>query len=50
MRLEGWESLAMVLRYTKSVKFEESLRVYMTLYLKQCVRMSVGDWVWQAEG
>ena len=26
-RLGGWESLDMVLRYTRSVKFEESLRV-----------------------
>jgi site-specific recombinase XerD len=28
MRLGGWESLDMVLRYTKSVKWEESLRLY----------------------
>jgi hypothetical protein len=28
MRLGGWESLDMVLRYTRSVKFEESFRVY----------------------
>jgi hypothetical protein len=28
MRLGGWESLDMVLRYTRSVKFEESLRVF----------------------
>jgi site-specific recombinase XerD len=28
MRLGGWESLDMVLRYTRSVKFEESLRLY----------------------
>ena len=28
MRLGGWESLDMVLRYTMSVKFEESLRLY----------------------
>jgi site-specific recombinase XerD len=28
MRLGGWESLDMVLRYTKSVKFEESLKLY----------------------
>lgn len=27
MRLGGWESLDMVLRYTKSMKFEERLRV-----------------------
>ena len=27
MRLGGWKSLDMVLRYTRSVKFEESLRV-----------------------
>jgi len=27
MRLGGWESLDMVLRYTRSVRFEESLRV-----------------------
>ena len=28
MRLGGWESLDMVLRYTRSAKFEESLRLY----------------------
>ena len=28
MRLGGWESLDMVLRYTRSVRFEESLRVF----------------------
>jgi integrase len=28
MRLGGWESLDMVVRYTRSVKFEESLRLY----------------------
>jgi hypothetical protein len=28
MRLGGWESLDMVLRYTRSVKGEESLRLY----------------------
>ena len=27
MMLGGWESLDMVVRYTRSVKFEESLRV-----------------------
>ena len=27
MRLGGWESLDLVVRYTRSVKFEESLRV-----------------------
>jgi len=31
MRLGGWESLDMVLRYTQSVKFEESLRLYRGL-------------------
>jgi len=31
MRLGGWESLDMVLRYTRSVKFEESLRLYREL-------------------
>ena len=31
MRLGGWESLDMVLRYTRSVKFEESLRLYNEL-------------------
>jgi site-specific recombinase XerD len=31
MRLGGLESLDMVLRYTRSVKFEESLRLYQTL-------------------
>ena len=28
MRLGGWESLNMVLRYARSVRFEESLRLY----------------------
>jgi len=28
MRLGGWESLDMVLTYTKSVKFEDSLKIY----------------------
>jgi site-specific recombinase XerD len=28
MRLGGWETLDMVVRYTKSVKFEDSLKVY----------------------
>ena len=28
MRLGGWENLDMVLRYTRSVRFEESLRLY----------------------
>jgi len=28
MRLGGWESLDMVLSYTRSVRFEESLRLY----------------------
>jgi hypothetical protein len=31
MRLGGWESLDMVLRYTRSVKFEDSLRIYRRL-------------------
>ncbi len=31
IRLGGWESLDMVLRYTRSVKFEESLRLYKAL-------------------
>jgi integrase/recombinase XerC len=31
MRLGGWESLDMVLRYTRSVKFEESLKLYKNL-------------------
>jgi len=28
MRLGGWESLDMVIRYTRSVKFEDSLKLY----------------------
>ena len=28
MRLGGWESLDMMLRYTRSVRFEESLKVF----------------------
>jgi len=31
MRLGGWESLDMVLRYTRSVKFEESLKLYQAI-------------------
>lgn len=31
MRLGGWGSLDMVLRYTRSVKFEDSLRLYRRL-------------------
>ena len=31
IRLGSWESLAMVLRYTRSVKFEHSLRLYRRL-------------------
>jgi integrase/recombinase XerD len=31
MRLGGWESLDMVLRYTRGVKFEESLKLYRNL-------------------
>jgi len=31
MRLGGWESLDMMVRYTKSVKFEESLKLYREL-------------------
>ena len=31
MRLGGWESLDMVVRYTRSVRFEESLRLYKGL-------------------
>jgi len=31
MRLGGWESLDMVLRYTRSVRFEESLRLYQMI-------------------
>jgi len=30
MKLGGWESLDIVLRYTRSVKFEDSLRLYRT--------------------
>jgi hypothetical protein len=28
MRLGGWESLDMVLRYTQSVKFEDKVKFY----------------------
>ena len=31
MRLGGWESLNMVVRYTRRVKFEESLKLYREL-------------------
>jgi len=29
MRLGGWESLDMVVSYTRSVKFEDSLKLYL---------------------
>jgi integrase len=32
MRLGGWESLDMVLRYTRSVKFEDSLKHYQAIF------------------
>jgi hypothetical protein len=28
MRLGGWESLDMVVRYTRNVKFEDSMKMY----------------------
>ena len=28
MRLGGWETLDMVVRYTRSMKFEDSLKMY----------------------
>jgi len=31
MRLGGWSSLDMVIRYTRSVKFEDSLKLYSTI-------------------
>jgi len=31
MRLGGWESLDIVLRYTRSMNFEDSLRLYWTI-------------------
>ena len=31
MRLGGWEDLSMVLRYTRSVKFEDSLKLYQSI-------------------
>ena len=31
MRLGGWEDLEMVLRYTRSVKFEDSLKLYQAI-------------------
>ncbi len=31
MRLGGWSSLDMVLTYTKSVKFEDSLKIYQSI-------------------
>ena len=56
MRLGGWETLDMVVRYTRSVKFEESLRLYKELgcvrgisyanrfsYSARSTRMHVGD-------
>jgi len=36
MRLGGWESLDMVLRYTRSVKFEDSLKLYRRLRTTTC--------------
>ena len=34
MRLGGWENLEMVIRYTRSVKFEDSLKLYRKLEFK----------------
>lgn len=34
MRLGGWESLDMVLRYTRSIKFEDSLKIYQSIQNK----------------
>ena len=31
MRLGRWESIAMVERYTRSVKFEDSLKIYRSV-------------------
>jgi hypothetical protein len=39
MRLGGWDSLDMVLRYTQSVKFEESLRLYTEMKGKNRLRV-----------
>jgi len=33
MRRGGWKSLDMMLRYTRSVKFEDSLKLYRRLEL-----------------
>ena len=41
MRLGGWESLDMVLRYTRSVKFEDSLKLYKAIV--SIVRQDVLD-------
>jgi site-specific recombinase XerD len=43
MRLGGWESLDMVLRYTRSVKFEDSLKLYQKLDLEANVKASPID-------
>jgi hypothetical protein len=35
MNITGWGTLDMVVRYTKSVKFEESMKVYQGAMMKQ---------------
>jgi hypothetical protein len=37
MKLGEWESLDMVLRYTRSVKFEDSLRLYQSMEKKESI-------------
>ena len=47
MRLEGWESLDVVLRYTRSVKFDESLKLdrdwrgFRRVFLAFCVNNAI---------
>ena len=43
IRPDGWESLDMVLRYNRSVKFEDSLKLYQKLDLEANVKASQID-------
>ena len=42
MRLGGWENLEMVVRYTRSVKFEDSMKLYREMGVKKQEEVLVG--------
>jgi len=42
MGLDGWDCLNMVLRYTRSVKFEDRLRLYRRFVEEQLLKRDLG--------